>query len=100
MQSNGGVHIAVATAKVSSWMGLMQTNGGVHMRNNTATIATTQCDCHIKCEQEESCSIGRSNVRESIPCAATQWTDLAGNCYWKHIMTHLKSGYQHTHFPC
>ena len=27
----GGVHIAVATAKVSSWMGLMQSNGGVHI---------------------------------------------------------------------
>ena len=44
MQSSGGVHIAVATAKVSSWMGLIQTNGGVHMGTDTAAIATTQCE--------------------------------------------------------
>ena len=44
MQSNGGVHIAVATAKVSSWMGLMQTNGGVHIGSDTVAIAATQCE--------------------------------------------------------
>ena len=42
MQSNGGVHIAVAMAKVSSWMGLMQTKGGVHMGSDTVAVATTQ----------------------------------------------------------
>ena len=44
MQSSGGVHIAVAMAKVSSWMGLMQTNGGVHMGTDTIAIAATQCE--------------------------------------------------------
>ena len=44
MQSNGGVHIAVATAKVSSWMGLMQTNGGVHMESDSVAVAATQCE--------------------------------------------------------
>ena len=44
MQSNGGVHIAVAMAKVSSWIVLMQTNGGVHMGTNTIATATTQCE--------------------------------------------------------
>ena len=44
MQSNGGVHIAVAMAKVSSWMGLMQTNGGVHMGSDTVAVAATQCE--------------------------------------------------------
>ena len=44
MQSSGGVHIAVAMAKVSSWMGYIQTNGGVHMGTNTIAIATTQCE--------------------------------------------------------
>ena len=42
MQSNGGVHNVVATAKVSSWMGLMETNGGVHM--GTETVTATQCE--------------------------------------------------------
>ena len=44
MQSSGGVHLAVAMAKVSSWMGLMQTNEGVHMGTYTIAIAATQCE--------------------------------------------------------
>ena len=44
MQSNGGVHVAVATAKLSSWMSLMQTNGGVHMGSDTVAVAATQCE--------------------------------------------------------
>ena len=44
MQSSSGVHIAVATAKVSSWMGLMQTNAGVQMGTDTIAIAATQCE--------------------------------------------------------
>ena len=52
MQSNWGVHIAVATAKVSSWMGLMQTNGGVHMGSYTVAIAATQCENSITLHYE------------------------------------------------
>ena len=44
MQSNGRVHIAVAMAKVSSWMGLMQTNGGIHMGSDTIIVAATLCE--------------------------------------------------------
>ena len=44
MQSSGGVHIVVAMAKVSSWMGLMQTHGGVHMGIDTIAVAATQCE--------------------------------------------------------
>ena len=44
LQSSGGVHIAVAMAKVLSWMGLMQTNGGVHMGTDTVAVAATQCE--------------------------------------------------------
>ena len=47
MESNGGVYIAVAMAKVSSWMGLMQTNGGVHMGTDTVAVATTQCEQYL-----------------------------------------------------
>ena len=47
VQWNGGVHIAVAMAKVSSWMGLMHTNGGVHMGRDAIAIAATQCECWI-----------------------------------------------------
>ena len=38
----GSVHIAVAMAKVLSWMGVMQTNGGVHMGTDTIAVAATQ----------------------------------------------------------
>ena len=52
MQSSGGVHIAVAMAKVSSWMGLMQTNGGVHMGTDTVAIAATQCEEALAMSQD------------------------------------------------
>ena len=42
--SSGGVHIAVAMAKMLPWIGLMQTNGSVHMGTNTVTVAATQCE--------------------------------------------------------
>ena len=51
MQPNGGVHIAVATEKVSSWMGLLQTNRGVHMRSDTVAVAATQCERCMKRKQ-------------------------------------------------
>ena len=52
MQSNGGVHIAVAMAKVLSWMGLMQTNGDVHMGTDNVAVAATQCE---RCTIYKSC---------------------------------------------